>query len=593
METITKAYEVIVVGGGLSGVCAAIASAREGAKTALVQDRPVLGGNASSEIRMHICGANKHGTRDEARETGILEEILLENKKRNPQHSFSILDTVLWEKVNFQERLTLYLNTRMTEVVVEDHTIKSIRAHQLTTDKDFEFKAKIFIDCTGDATLAYRAGADYRVGREAKSELGETFAPEKSDNRTMGNTLMFRAIDYGKSMPFEKPSWAYTFTEKDLVNRGHSAINNELEHYEIDSGYWWIELGGMEDTIGDAEEIRDELLKTVYGVWDHIKNGGEHGAQNYVLDWVQFLPGKRESRRIEGDYILKEQDLLEGKVFEDAVAYGGWPMDMHPPEGFKYRGPSTNYIQVPIYTIPYRSYYSRNIHNLMMAGRNISASHMAFGSTRVMGTCAIGGQAVGTAAALAIHYGCEPRGVLEYKTELQQKLLKADCFIPGFRNEDKKDKALNAKVKASSQKRGYDATHVINGIARNVEKEMNAWISQELGASGEWIELKLKEQMPIQEVRITFDSDLGTEIMTTLSETVRSNQREQLPETLVKDYEVELLLEDEVIYSKQVKNNYQRHVIHSMANRRANQVRIKIYTTWGNKEASIYEVRIY
>ncbi|WP_070000117.1 FAD-dependent oxidoreductase [Cellulosilyticum sp. I15G10I2] len=594
MTYIDKQYDVVVVGGGLAGVCAAIASSRNGVRTALIQDRPVLGGNASSEIRMHICGANMHGTRENARETGIIEEIQLENRKKNPNHSFSILDTILWEKVNFQENLELYLNTRMIDVATNNNEIISVSAHQLTTEKDFLFKAKIFIDCTGDSSLAYKAGANYRVGRESKDEFGEQFAPEQADHYTMGNTVMFKAIDMGGPVPFEKPDWAYTFTEEDLKYRGHSAVNNKLEHYGVDSGYWWIELGGTDNTIDDAEEIRDELLKTVYGIWDHIKNGGEHGAENYTLDWVQFLPGKRESRRIEGDYILKEQDLLQGRVFEDAVAYGGWPMDMHPPEGFKHKGKSTDFIRVPLYTIPYRCFYSKNINNLMMAGRNISASHMAFGSIRIMGTCAVGGQAVGIAAAMAIGYNCMPREIGTHIKELQQKLLKEDCYIVGYKNKDKADKALGAKVIASSETDKGKAINVINGVARMVEENVNCWISDAIGNDGEWIELQLAGQQEIKEVHIKFDSALSTEISTTLSDVVRSNQIQGLPGTLAKHYAIQIIDRDKVIYTHEIKHNYLRHNKHQMPSGvYGDKVKIIIYTTQGVGEARIFEVRVY
>ncbi|MDF2613406.1 MAG: mnmG 1 [Clostridia bacterium] len=594
MKYINMQYDVVVVGGGMAGICAAIASARGGAQTALIQDRPVLGGNASSEVRMHICGANIHGNREDARETGIIEEILLENRKRNPNHSFSILDTVLWEKVNFQENLDLYLNTRMIDVESSHNEITSITAHQLTTEKDFLFKAKIFIDCSGDSSLAYKAGANFRVGRESKDEFGEQFAPDKADSYTMGNTIMFKAIDMGYEIAFERPEWAYTFTEDDLRHRGHSAAVSTMEHYGIDSGYWWIELGGMQDTIKDAEEIRDELLKTVYGIWDHIKNAGDHGAQNYALEWVQFLPGKRESRRIEGDYLLKGQDALAGKVFEDAVAYGGWPMDMHPPEGFHYKGDPTNFIEVPIFTIPYRSYYSKNIDNLMMAGRNISATHMAFGSIRVMATCAIGGQAAGTAAAMAINYHCTPREIGRRIETLQQTLLKDDCYIPGFKNEDVKDKALQAKVMASSQIAGGEAEQVINGVSRKVEGQANCWISNPISKEGQWIQLDLNGEETIREIHIKFDSNLTSEIVTSLSKTTIERQQAGLPGTLVKEYEIQILKQNAVVWSKCVQDNYLRFNKHYLLDEIAGDtLKIIIKKTYGCQEARVFEVRVY
>ncbi|MGI6404474.1 MAG: FAD-dependent oxidoreductase [Oscillospiraceae bacterium] len=263
-----------------------------------------------------------------------------------------------------------------------------------------------------------------------------------------------------------------------------------------DAGYWWIELGGdYDDIIGQSEEIRDDLLKCVYGVWDHLKNQGDHGVDNYDLEWVGMVPGYRESRRLEGDYLLNENDVRANRIFEDAVAYGGWPMDVHVPGGIrdlKSVG-SRIYNFEGCYSIPYRCYYSRNVSNLMMAGRNISATKMAFSSTRVMGTCAVGGQAVGTAAALALKHHCSPRAVgKEHIHELQQMLLKNDCFIPGFANEDEKDLARAATISASSETENGKAQNVINGISRSVDDDTNCWISSSL-TTPQTLTLKLQQ----------------------------------------------------------------------------------------------------
>ena len=590
-----KKYEVIVAGGGMSGVCAALASARGGAKTALIQDRPVLGGNASSEIRMHICGATHHGQRENARETGILEEILLENRAQNPQHSFSVLDTVLWEKVMKQENLDLFLNTRVTNVKAEEGKICCLYAQQMTTEKDYEFSGKIYIDCTGDGMIAARGGAAWRRGREGQEEFGEQYAPLQPDAGTMGNSLMFKSIDMGHPVPFQKPEWAYEYQEEDLVYRGHGAHGPEKDHFDIESGYWWIELGGTENTIGDAEQIRDELLKTLYGVWDHIKNKGDHGAENYALDWVQFLPGKRESRRIEGDYFLKEQDLLEGKVFEDAVAYGGWPMDMHPPQGFLFSGDPTRYIDLKkVYTIPYRCYYSKNISNLMMAGRNISATHMAFGSTRVMGTCAVGGQAAGTAAAMAVEKGCTPREIgRSFIQQLQRRLMRDDCYLPGYINEDPDDLIRTAEeIQCSTQSAEGEAEKVRDGHQRNENGQIHQWISQKMDGKEQWIAVKLSEKQNLKEIHIKFDTDLTTEIEPTLSGPIRRKQRPGLPCSLVKRYSVEAWKDGKKVWEDAVDNNCQRFCIHR-PNAEADTIRIVIQDTWGCDNAKIFEIRAY
>lgn len=387
-----KEYDVVVIGGGLSGICAAIAAARHGAKTALVQDRPVIGGNASSEIKMHICGADIHATKPNARETGIIEELLLTNRIRNPQQSFSVQDYVFEEIVRAEPNLDLYLNTRMRDVQMKDNVIVSIEAEQMTTEKLYCFCARYFADTTGDGFLGYCAGAEFMYGRESRYEFNEKDAPETHDNKLMGNSLMFTAKDMGYPVPFEKPDWAYSYSEEDLKSRDHS---------EITSGYWWIEASSSE-IIEKGDDIRQELVKMLFGIWDHIKNVPGHNAENYALDWIGALPGKRESRRLKGDYVLTENDLVDGKGFYDAVAYGGWNMDMHENGnmGFLDSEPTTYFSTKYIYSIPYRCLYSVNIDNLFFGGRAISVSHMAFGSTRVMATCAVIGQAVGTAAKL-------------------------------------------------------------------------------------------------------------------------------------------------------------------------------------------------
>ena len=491
-----KSYDIVVVGGGLAGVCAAIAAARHGARTAIVQNRSMFGGNASSEIRMHIVGASSHAAKNDLAETGILMEILLENKHRNPFGSFPVFDIIIWEKVHFQQNLDAYLNTSMDEIEMASGSIKRIFCHQNSSETEFVFSAAIFIDATGHGTLGVMAGAAWRLGSEGRDEFGEPNAPEMPNKNTQGNTLLFSAIDRGEPVKFHKPFWAYSFSEDDLKFRPHHegmkshADGGELVEYEassgrlphfsnVDSGYWWIELGGdRADIIREGEDIRDELLRCVYGVWDHLKNVGDHGVENYDLDWVGIVPGYRESRRLEGDYLLNENDLRDGRIFPDAVAYGGWQMDEH------VHGGIMDFDKLPsrilnfdgCYTIPYRCYYSKDIPNLMLAGRDISATKMAFGSTRVMGTCAIGGQAAGTAAAMAVRHRCAPREVGQRISGLQQQLLLDDCYIPGFSNNDPADYARTARISASSHRPGCEPGNVINGVARSVGDQSNAFV---------------------------------------------------------------------------------------------------------------------
>ncbi len=585
-----KAYDIVVAGGGISGVCAAIAAARHGARTALVQERSVLGGNASSEIRMHICGADHHGTRPDARETGILMEILLENKRRNPNHSFSTFDTILWEKCRFQENLDLYLNTRITEGETAGGRIRQVTALQSTTEKQFALEAAFYVDATGDGFLAAGSGAEVMCGREGRNVYGEEHAPGESDTYTMGNSLMFRAVDTGEPVAYKRPFWAEPFDERKLKTRDIG---------EITSGYWWIELGGDgRDCIADGEEIRDELLGAVYGIWDYIKNSGKYHAENYALEWVGCLPGKRETRRIRGDYVLREQDLVEGRIFPDAVAYGGWPMDMHIVGGLRSTlEEPTKYIYLKdVYTIPYRCLYSANVENLFLAGRAISVSHMAFGSTRVMGTCGVIGQAVGTAAAIAVREGVNPRQVgQQYIRRLQQMLLADDCYIPGCRNEDTADK-LNgiSSVICSGEQADGACSNVTNGVSRRVKGESNCWISGKLDRKGQWIRLQLAGREEIRQIHIKFDPDLTKQIMPSLSDAQRRQQEKGMPGTLVRDYRVELLDGTRCVWKCERKDNGQRLCIHSLPEGlTGNCIRITVTATYGDAFARIFEIRAY
>ncbi len=608
---VEKSYDLVVVGGGLSGMCAAIAAARHGVNTCIIQNRSVYGGNASSEVRMHIVGASSHAAKSDLAETGILLEMLMENKRRNPYASFPVFDSILWEFIHFQENLTPYLNTNMDDAVVEDGKITAVICHQNTTETEFKIFGKIFVDATGHGTLGTMAGCESRWGSEGKDAHGEPNAPDMANDDTQGNTIMFSAIDRGEPVKFIKPKWAYTFTEDNLKYRGHGnsvgshADGGELVEFEegsgrlpaffnVDSGYWWIEVGGdWDDIIRQGEELRDELVKCVYGVWDHLKNQGDHGIDTLDLDWVGMVPGYRESRRLVGDYLLTEMDVRENRIFDDAVAYGGWQMDQHVRRGI------WDFDKVPsrilnfsgCYTIPYRCFYSNQVSNLMMAGRDISTTKMAFGSTRVMGTCAIGGQAVGTAAAIAIAKDCTPAEVGNHIDELQQALLKDDCYIPGFANHDPADLCRSAKVTATSFKEGCEPENVINGVARRVGKNENAWESADL--QNAVLTLALAEAAEVKQIRITFDPNLTKEIMPSMTRNVRDRQVKGMPHELVKDYKVEALLGGEVVWSKDVAENYQRLNIHELDAVKCDTIRITALSTHGIDSARIYEVRAY
>lgn len=443
--------DVCVIGGGMSGLCAAIAAARHGAKVVLMQDRPMLGGNASSEIRMTIRGA----AGKENRESGILEEIELENIYRNPTMNYSIWDSVLYQSVISEENIELLLNCSCLDCETANGVISEVTGWQLNSYTFHTVKAKVFVDCSGDSILAELSGALYRVGRESREEFDEYAAPESADKCTMGNTCLIQVRETDHYCPFKAPDWAYVYPDDESMYLKDHHIQRKSS-----TNFWWIELGGEEDTLRDAQAINEELLKVAYGVWDHIKNRGDHGMDNWELEWIGFLQGKRESRRYVGEYILTQRDLEEGTHFDDAVAFGGWTMDNHNPKGLRHIGYSSTHIKPKVpYEIPFRSLYSSNIHNLMFAGRNISATHMAMSSTRVMATCAVMGQAAGTGAALAIKYSCQPSGVTKlHIRELQQALLEDGCMIPGLKR--------NALITSCAEMSQDENAILTNGVER-------------------------------------------------------------------------------------------------------------------------------
>jgi hypothetical protein len=597
MSLVKLDCDVLVAGGGVAGVCAAISAARQGAKVVLLQDRSRLGGNSSSEVKMHIVGADSHRGRPGWRESGLIEELRLEDAVNNPQRCWEMWDFILYDKVVSEPNITLLLETVLYKAVVNGDRITEVHARCDKSEMIYQIAAKVFVDSTGDSRLALESNATFRMGREARAEFNESLAPEKPDLETLGSSILFTSRLYSKPMAFKPPSWARKVTADTLRFR-------KVDQW--DYGYWWVEWGGNKDTIRDNELIRYELLSIVMGVWDYIKNSGNHtNSANYGLDWVGMMPGKRGSRRLVGDHMLTQQDLLGGS-FYDAVAMGGWPMDDHPPGGFDRADlPPNTVLRTPeVYPIPLRSCYSKNISNLMMAGRNISATHAAFTSTRVMATCATIGQAVGTAAALCVEKSKLPRQVAEDKklvTTLQQRLIRDDQTIKGkpgelLRNEDASDVARQATVSSSGNSGEAVAPLVIDGITRDIPKgPIHHWAGP-MTEKGAWLDLKWDAPKKVSQVQLTFDTGFQRQLVLTANPTFWRQDAPRQPQAeTVKDYEVLVKRKGASEFESvaKVRGNYQRMNRLKFDAVEAEALRIHVTATNGLEEARIFEVRCY
>jgi hypothetical protein len=449
-----RRYDVVVAGGGMAGIGAAVTAARHGARVALVQDRPVLGGNGSKEIRVWLHGASGGANALWFRETGLMEELLIENQYRNPETNAELWDTILLDKVLGQKNLELHLNCSVVAVRRSGARLESITGVNTNAERQTVCEAEFFIDCTGDGTVGFLAGAPFMSGREGREEFNESLAPPQRQPHTLGSSILFHAKDVGHPVEFHPPAFACKFSAADF-RPGRDPVP---EFDQCRSGFWWVEWGGTLDTIHDNEAIKYELLRIAYGLFDYLKNDPSQREKNrnLTLEWVGCVPGKRESRRFVGDCVVTENDLRERTAFHDAVAYGGWNLDDHAPRGFHDdRFPPSTHTHIPgLYSLPLRCLYSREIENLFFAGRNISVTHVALTSTRVMLTCAQAGEATGAAAALCVQRKCPPRTLAapENVAELQQRLLRDDHYIPGVRAQDPANLAgPAAAATASSQ----------------------------------------------------------------------------------------------------------------------------------------------
>ena len=534
MRTLEYKTDLCVIGGGMAGLCCAIAAARHGIKVVLIHDRPVLGGNASSEIRMWIGGC--HGK--DNREGGIIEEIMLENFYQNPSLKYPLWDSVLYQKAMAEKNLTLLLNSSCLDCTMNGNKIESVKAWQSNAETFHVVNASYFADCSGDSVLSTLTGAEFMYGREAKSDFGETIPPAAPDKKTMGMSCLFQIRETDHPVTFTAPEWAYKYvSDDDLPFKDHDKNNN----------FWWIEIGGEWDCIHEPDRCREELLKICYGVWDHMKNHGDHGVENWELEWIGFLPGKRESRRYIGKYIVTQHDVESEGRFDDIIAYAGWSMDDHFPEGFYYnKGYPTIFHPAPTpWGLPLRCMISKNIENLCFAGRNISVTHAALSSSRVMATCSILGQALGTAVAQAIKDNVTPENVDIGR--LQQTLMDDDCYIPWH---GRKLSELTKNAECSSQ-------IVRNGVDRGEE---NLWTGKE----NDVIEYRFDTDTKISGIRLVFDSDLNRKYHNMPCNYPLVQTKFKLPETLIKEYRIQGISENGEIKEIHINDNHQRFVKHAV-----------------------------
>lgn len=602
--------DILVAGGGMAGVCCALAAARLGARVILCQDRAVLGGNASSEVRMHIVGATglRAGTEleNELREGGIVEEIRLDLAVHNPQRAAPLMDLLLFDKCRREPRLTLLLNTAVTGVVLAGELIEEAVAVRQSTEDRFRIRARTFVDCTGDGRLGVEAGAPYMHGRESKAQYGESLAQDEADAKTLGSSILFQARKHDRPMPFAAPPWVRRFAASDFKLRPYAQSGFDLG---LEFGYWWIEWGGCLDTIKDNEKIRDELLAIVLGVWDFVKNRSGVDASHWALEWIGFLPGKRESRRFVGQHVLTENDAVASRPFPDAIAYGGWPIDTHPPEGVDAidEPPCTQHELPYLYAIPLRCCVSAGPRNLMFAGRNISATHLAFASTRVMATCAVIGQAAGTAAALAIEDGTLPsefRDRPELVRRIQQRLLRDDCFLIGIPNEDDADLVRAAAVVAASSAQPDAGPELVRSSqTRTVAKVpparrrqgLHRWMSDPARGFPAWLEIRWDRAVTLREAMLVFDTGLHRHL--TLSQADGYTQRmiwgRPQPET-VRDYTLAVWTANGWREVARVTDNHQRRRVHVFDEPvTTSALRVEVTASNGVDHARIVEVRAY
>lgn len=438
VPVIQQQFDLVVVGGGIAGMCAAVSASRLGCKVALINDRPVLGGNNSAEVRVHLGGHIEVGPN---KGLGRMIREFGHSRKGNAQPGDYYEDEKKDEFIAAEKNVTLFANYRAVSVKMNGDRIESIVIKHIETGEEQCLKAPLFSDCTGDGTIGCLAGAHYKMGREARSEFGENLAPEVADRMTMGASVQWYSVDEKKKNSFPEFSYGVEF--------------NEGNCEKVTMGEWKWETGMNFDQVNDAERIRDYGLLVVYSNWSFLKNhlNDNDKYKNRALGWVAYISGKRESRRLLGDYILKQDDIDKNVFHEDASFTATWSIDLHFPDpdnskkfpNAEFKA-ATNHIYIHPYAVPYRCLYSRNVENLFIAGRNISVTHVALGTVRVMRTTGMMGEVVGIAASLCKKYRTSPRGVyqlhLNELKEWMQKGVGKDSGLPDNQRFNEADKLL-------------------------------------------------------------------------------------------------------------------------------------------------------
>ena len=474
-------FDLVVVGGGVAGMSAAVAAARLGLKVALVQDRPVLGGNNSSEVRVHLGGRINTGKYPRL---GDLQKEFGPTLEGNAMPAENYADDRKLKFVKAEPNVSLFLNHHVCGVQMQgqhipmttllpalqpsaiplksgqndsstsdftpnvtetsakcegemqalatneankpegnrlinrDNTIAAVIAKNVLTGEELRFEAPLFADCTGDATLGVLAGAMYTIGRESKSAFGEDLAPQQADDMTMGVSMQWYAKKKDKATTFPLFEYGISFNEQTAEKRL--------------KGEWTWETGLNSRIVDNLERVRDYGMLVVYSNWSFLKNRSKDRRryERQQLDWLAYVAGKRESRRLLGDYVLSEQDIVKNMPHEDATFTTTWSIDLHYPDTINARNFATGPFKaisrqrvIYPYAVPYRCLYSRNVSNLFMAGRNISVTHVALGSVRVMRTTGMMGEVVGMAASVCHANRAYPRQVYTHFLPQLQALM--------------------------------------------------------------------------------------------------------------------------------------------------------------------------